>query len=207
MGEWVGVDELCEGIWRFFSVSKQQWNLNFPSSPEPPTPPHPTPEKCQLLEGKRGVRQKLTTYSHSHMQVYTNTSGHCFLSSVSWSDRILKKQLNESVMGGEINMLWHVTFIDTESVSSLHSWRATHLTLTFTLYSFHLIPSTTVKKKTSCGVSLIITECNSVEIWNMRLQQSYVIQVQVPLHVMLPAVFILISYDKTEAHSSQCHNF
>ena len=101
MGEWVGVDELCEGIWRFFSVSKQQWNLNFPSSPEPPTPPHPTPEKCQLLEGKRGVRQKLTTYSHSHMQVYTNTSGHCFLSSVSWSDRILKKQLNESVMGGK----------------------------------------------------------------------------------------------------------
>lgn len=66
-----------------FRVSKQQWNLNFPSSPETP------PEKCQLLEGKHGVKQKPATYSHWNMQVYKNTPGHCLLSSVSWSDRIL----------------------------------------------------------------------------------------------------------------------
>lgn len=170
LAEWDGWVGGCGWVmWvhmEVFRVSKQQWNLHFPSSPETPL------KKCQLLEGKRGVKQKPATYSHWHMQVYTNTSGHCLLSSVSWSDRILKRQLDGGVIikgGGRINMLWHVTVIDTESVSSLHSWSSTHLTLTFTLYSLHLIQSTTLKKKTSCGVSLIITECNPVEIWHMRL--------------------------------------
>lgn len=102
LAEWDGWVGGCGWVmWvhmEVFRVSKQQWNLHFPSSPETPL------KKCQLLEGKRGVKQKPATYSHWHMQVYTNTSGHCLLSSVSWSDRILKRQLDGGVIikgGGE----------------------------------------------------------------------------------------------------------